>query len=361
MSLPTHGANPHYLYEALGIEMPTHCIDLSANINPLGPPASLAENWSSFYSSITQYPDPNAAQLTKRLAEKEGLPEGSILIGNGGAEMITLVGRLLAGKKVLIIQPAFAEYAESCYAAGCDVSFHQLQAPNWELKLEPLRPLLQENDAVFLCTPNNPTGISFPQEVVQDLVSECKKENCLLVIDEAFYDFTDDAFTYAPFVETNQHVVILRSLTKIYAIPGLRLGYLLADAALVQKLKVYKPHWSVNAIALSAGQLCIEEEKYVEETRAYISEQKQRLFTFFNEHGFEYSNSTINFYLLRDGGAEDASELLTFLLKKGIIPRHTYNFPGLDGKWLRFAIKSAEDNTELMGALRQWRDQRSTL
>ena len=156
-------------------------------------------------------------------------------------------------------------------------------------------------------------------------------------------------------------MVILRSLTKIFAIPGLRLGYLLADEALVQQLKVFKPHWSVNAIALSAGQLCIEEEKYVEETRVYISEQKQRLFAFFKEYGFEVSNSTINFYLLRDRGAEDASELMTFLLKKGIIPRHTYNFPGLDGKWLRFAIKSAEDNTELMGALRQWRDQHSTL
>ena len=361
MSLPTHGANPHYLYEALGIEMPSHCIDFSANINPLGPPASLGENWSSFYNSITQYPDPHAAQLTKRLAEKESLPESSILIGNGGAEMITLVGRLLAGKKVLIIQPAFAEYAEACHAASCEVSFYQVQAPNWELELEPLRPLLQQNDAVFLCTPNNPTGISFPQEVVQELVRECKKENCILIIDEAFYDFTDDAFTYASLVETNEHVVILRSLTKIFAIPGLRLGYLLANEALVQQLKTYKPHWSVNAIALAAGQLCIGEEEYMEDTRAYISEQKQRLFTFFEEYGFEVSNSTINFYLLKDRGAEDASELLSFLLKKGIIPRHTYNFPGLDGRWLRFAVKSENDNTELMGALRQWRDQHSTL
>ena len=361
MSLPTHGANPHYLYEALGIEMPLHVIDFSANINPLGPPASLAENWSSFYSHIIKYPDPHAAQLTKRLAEKEGVHEGSILVGNGGAEMITLVGRLLTGKKVLIIQPAFAEYAESCHAAGCEVSFYQLQAPNWELELEPLRPLLQQNDAVFLCTPNNPTGISFPQEVVQELVRECEKENCIVVIDEAFYDFTDDAFTYASLVTTNHHVVILRSLTKIFAIPGLRLGYLLADEALVQQLKTYKPHWSVNAIALAAGQLCIEEDAYIEQTRAYIREQKQRLFMFFEENGFEVSNSSINFYLLKDQGAEDASALLTYLLKKGIIPRHTYNFPGLDGRWLRFAVKSEEDNTVLMGALQQWRDQHSTL
>lgn len=361
MSLPTHGANPHYLYEALGMEMPKECIDFSANINPLGPPPSLAENWSSFYNSMIHYPDPHATQLTKRIAEKEKLPERSILMGNGGAEMITLVGRLLAGKKVLIIQPAFAEYAEACLAAGCEVSFHQLQAPNWELELDPLRPLLQQNDAVFICTPNNPTGVSFPQEVVNELVVECKQANCIVVIDEAFYDFTDDAFTYSSLVSTNEHVIILRSMTKIFAIPGIRLGYLLANETLVQQLKTYKPHWSVNAIALAGGQLCLEEDTYIEQTRAYIKEQKQRLFTFFAEYGFEVSNSSVNFYLLRDRGAEDASELLSFLLKKGIIPRHTYNFPGLDGRWLRFAVKREEDHTVLMEALRQWRDQHSIL
>ena len=251
----------HIIYmKRLELKCPLHCIDFSANINPLGPPPSLEKHWSSFYSSITHYPDPHASQLTKLLAAKERLPESSILIGNGGAEIITLVGRLLAGKKVLIIQPAFAEYAEACQAAGCEVSFYQLQEPDWELDLEKLRPLLKEHDAIFLCTPNNPTGVSFSEEVVHELVMECKKENCIVVIDEAFYDFTDDAFTYASLVEEHEHVVILRSLTKIFAIPGLRLGYLLAAAPLVQQMKTYKPHWSVNAIALAAGKLCIEEE-----------------------------------------------------------------------------------------------------
>lgn len=361
MSLPTHGANPHYLYDALKIEMPLYCIDFSANINPLGPPSSLEKHWSSFYSSITHYPDPHALQLTKLLATKEGVPESSILIGNGGAEIITLVGRLLAGKKVLIIQPAFAEYAEACHAAGCEVSFFQLQEPDWELNLDQLRPLLKEHDAIFLCTPNNPTGVSFPKKVVHELVIECKKENCIVVIDEAFYDFTDDAFTFASLVEVHEHVIILRSLTKIFAIPGLRLGYLLAAAPLVQQMKSYKPHWSVNAVALAAGKLCIADKAYIEQTRVYIKEQKQRLNAFFEEYGFEVSNSSINFYLLKDPGAEDASVLLSFLLKKGVIPRHTYNFPGLDGRWLRFAVKSAADNIELMEALRQWRDQHSIL
>lgn len=361
MSLPTHGANPHYLYEALGIDMPNHYVDFSANINPLGPPPTLKENWPRFFESITYYPDPHAAQLTARLAEKEGLSEGSILVGNGGAEMITLVGRYLAGKKVLIIQPAFAEYAEACHAAGCEVSYYQLNEPNWELNLEPLLPLLKENDAIFLCTPNNPTGVAFSEDVVRKLVKECEKWNCLVVMDEAFYDFVDDNFTYGPLVADHSHVIILRSLTKIFAIPGLRLGYLLGNEALIQQMKMNKPHWSVNAIALEAGKLCMEEDHFIQQTRAYIKKQKQRLFSFFKENGFEFSNSVINFYLLKDPNTEDCGELLSFLLKRGIIPRHTYNFPGLDGRWLRFAIKSDKENSLLMEGLAQWRKERSIL
>ena len=105
----------------------------------------------------------------------------------------------------------------------------------------------------------------------------------------------------------------------------------------------------------------MKKRTYIEQTRRYIKEQKQRLYAFFEEYGFEVSNSSINFYLLKDPGVEDSSVLLSFLLKKGVIPRHTYNFPGLDGRWLRFAVKSAADNTELMEALRQWRNQHSIL
>lgn len=361
MLLPTHGANPHYLYKALEMDMPSTYVDFSANINPLGPPSSLQEHWSRLFNNIIHYPDPHAVELTKLLARKEQLSEHSILVGNGGAEMITLVARLLAGKKVLIIQPAFAEYAESCCAAGCDVSFYQLQEPNWDLNIEPLIPYLQENDAVFLCTPNNPTGISFAEESVRELIAECERANCMLVIDEAFYDFTEEAFTYAPLLNQHKHVIILRSLTKIFAIPGLRLGYMLADAEIIQQLKPYKPHWSVNAIALEAGKLCLREEAYVEKTRAYISEQKQKLFSFFSEYGFDVSDSSINFYLLKDPKVEDSQAMLRFLLSKGIIPRHTYNFPGLDGRWLRFAIKSERDNQVLMEGLQEWRKKRSTL
>lgn len=357
MQLPTHGSNPHYLYEALGIEMPQTYLDFSANINPLGPPSSIKERWLGFFEGILGYPDPHALELTHLIAKKEALPEASVLVGNGGAEIITLVANKLANERVLIIQPAFAEYAESCLAAGCEVDFFQLEAPGWEIDLDRLRPLLPEYAAIFLCTPNNPTGISYEEEVVRDLIKACQKADCLIVLDEAFYDFTDTAFSYASLITEFPHLLILRSMTKIFAIPGLRLGYLLADPAIITRAKAFKPHWSVNHIALEVGKLCLAEEEYMNRTRAYMQAQKNKLFSLYKELDMVVSDSTVNFYLVKD----ETLSLLPFLLKKGIVPRHTYNFPGLDGKWLRFAVKSEQDNTALMEAVKQWRNQGSIL
>ncbi|MFE0504753.1 threonine-phosphate decarboxylase CobD [Peribacillus butanolivorans] len=357
MALPSHGSNPHYLYEALEIEMPESVLDFSANINPLGPPLRIKERWSEFFEGILNYPDPHAVELTKLIAKKEALPEQSVLVGNGGAEIIMLVANRLANKKVLIIQPAFAEYAEACLAAECEVDFHQLDAPEWQLDLDRLIPQLPGYDAIFLCTPNNPTGISFKQEAVRELIKECGKANCLVVLDEAFYDFTENAFTYASLITQFPHLLILRSMTKIFAIPGLRLGYLLAAPDIINQAKTYKSHWSVNHVALEVGKICLAEEEYIEKTRAYIQLQKQKLFRFYEEHELIVSNSTVNFYLVKD----ESLSLLPFLLKKGIVPRHTYNFPGLDGKWLRFAVKSERDNAMLMEGVRQWRNLGSVL
>jgi threonine-phosphate decarboxylase len=357
LRLPTHGSNPHYLYEALGIERPSSYLDFSANINPLGPPSSIKERWMGFFDGILDYPDPHAVELTNLIAKREALPEQSVLVGNGGAEIITLVANMMANKQVLIVQPAFAEYAEACLAAGCEIEFFQLQAPEWELDLDRLLPLLPKYDAVFLCTPNNPTGISFKISAVRELIRACGEANCLIILDEAFYDFTDDAFTYSSLLKQFPHLIILRSMTKIFAIPGIRLGYLLGAPAIIERARVYKSHWSVNHIALEVGKLCLSEGEYIQKSRAYIQGQKQKLFRFYKEQDLMVSDSTVNFYLVKD----ESGSLLPCLLKKGIVPRHTYNFPGLDGRWLRFAVKSEQDNAVLMEGVSQWRNRGSVL
>lgn len=357
MKLPAHGANPHYLYDSLCVSQPELVIDFSTNVNPFGPPEKLRTLWPSFFQTIQDYPDPNTIQLRKMLAEQIGVSEEHILLGNGGAEIIHLVANMLSKRKVLIIHPAFSEYEAACQASGCQIFRYMLSEGKWELSSKELLKQLDEVDAVFLCTPNNPTGVVYEASEVTQLLDACVKRNVFLIIDEAFYDFYQwgETASFARYVSNNPHVLIIRSLTKMYAIAGLRLGYVIAHPDIVRNLSLHQPHWSVNQIALKAGEVCLAEADFVTKTVEKVAKERARLFHFFKENQFVFSNSKVNYYLLRDQRIQDQQPLLIFLLKKGIVPRHTKNFPGLSGRWLRFAIKRKQENNYLLEALTEWR------
>ncbi|MBV7504656.1 threonine-phosphate decarboxylase CobD [Bacillus sp. sid0103] len=361
MIWPSHGSNPQYLYEAMGLALPKQYIDFSANINPLGPPPALKERWQDFFKEIHVYPDPFATQLKDRISKSEQIPMDFILIGNGGAELITLLARRLAGKKVVIVEPAFSEYETTCQANNCEIVYHQLREPRFELISDDLRSSLNGADALFLCNPNNPTGIQYPMSTIISILEECEEQDCLVILDEAFFDFLTDYVSFVPYLNRFSNLIIIRSLTKMFAIPGIRLGYLLAQPAIVSELAKLQSHWSTNTIALLAGELCMQDESFIKESQEYIGYERKRLFAFFKQNEFVVSASSVNFYLLQDPQIKDQFALFEFLLHKGIIPRHTFNFPGLEGRWLRFAIKDHEENNQLMEVLAQWRHPHSSL
>ena len=355
MTLPSHGSNPHYIYESLKLAQPDRSIDFSANVNPLGPPPALKDNWMEAFELITTYPDPNASSLTSKLASLNHVQENELLIGNGGAELITLVGRYLAGKRICIVQPAFSEYEEACRSAGCDITYHTLEEGRWTLEPTHLIEKMPYVDAIFLCTPNNPTGVTYDPASVLALFEASEKHNCLLIIDEAFADFLSEDTSYVSALHTFSKLVLLRSLTKMYAIPGLRLGYMMAHPDIISAVDALQPHWSVNALALMAGELCLQEKEHVNETRDFIQQERETLQLFFEKNHYRYSDSSVNFYLLKDPELEDQAPLMHYLMENGIVPRHTENFPGLNGKWLRFAIRTSDENRRLMEVLEAWR------
>lgn len=357
LNLPQHGSNPQYVYQEMGIEKPDQIMDLSANINPLGPPKHLEQNWMSFFQKINDYPDPYSLSLKTMISEKNEINMDSVLIGNGGAELISLVGRLLLEKNVLITEPGFSEYEKACQANDCRIYYHYLKEPHWELHIHEIKEKLEAIDAVFLCNPTNPTGVFYSYDTIVQLLEECKKANALLIVDEAFYDFVEEYTPIAALINDYKNLVILRSMTKMFAIPGLRLGYMMAHPSVVEEISVYQSHWNVNALAMTAGELCLQDESFVHRTVQYIKKERTRLFAFFEKEGFVYSPSEVNFYLLKEPKKDHMGELFAYLLKKGIVPRHTCNFPGIEGKWLRFAIKSIEENNQLMEALKEWKQQ----
>lgn len=355
-----HGSNPQYVYEALQLPMPKQIIDFSVNLNPFGPPLSLKKNWSHYFEQVEDYPDPYGNEFKALIAKKENVSIESILLGNGGAELIMLLATFLAGKRVLLIQPTFTEYEKMCRAYGCDLSHFYVQEGDWNLNVgSSLIEQIKGMDAVFLCHPNNPTGVAYATSTLLDLLAICEQHDCFLIVDEAFYDFLDDHRTLAPYIQEHPYLVVIRSLTKMYSIAGLRLGFMLANERVIQQISALQPHWSVNAIALAAGKNCLKEEQFVVKTRQFIEGERQRLLTNLRSLGYLISNSQVNFYLLKDPTFDEQLSLFTFLLKKGIVSRHTINYPSLNGRWLRFGVKQSSENDLLLEALMEWKSDSS--
>jgi len=339
----------------MGLTLPQAYLDFSANINPLGPPKVLKENWNDIYNRIATYPDPYALTLKNLISQKEQIPPESLLVGNGGAEIIYLIARMLEGKSILLAHPTFSEYEQACRAHQCEIISCRLEAPDFKLNLDQIIEKLPEAGAMFFCQPNNPTGIAYSVFDILKLIEACEKRQSLFILDEAFYDFLTEKQSLITYINEFSNLIIIRSLTKMFAIPGLRLGYAAAHPDIIARLQSLQPHWSTNAVAIAAGELCIKEEAFIRETKDYISRERETLFTYLKKQKFRFTASKVNFYLLQDPYIEDQFPFFEFLLRHSIIPRHTFNFAGLSGKWLRLAVRSSEENRRLMEVLDRWR------
>ncbi|TCP31254.1 L-threonine O-3-phosphate decarboxylase [Scopulibacillus darangshiensis] len=356
MKLPAHGANPTHLLEALGLEQTNHALDFSVNINPLGPPAILKTVWHELYQHISGYPDPNARELRDLISQETGLKSTQILAGNGAAELIQLLARFLTGSEVLVVDPTFSEYASSCKSLHCRIeSFALSEKERWQLRADLILPHLQGKRALFLCHPNNPTGAIYSYSEILKLIQGAQKAGVMVIIDEAFYDFCENDITVAPLVKLYKNLIVLRSLTKMYAIAGIRLGYLLADEQVINKLKACQPQWSVNALAQSIGKMCIQDQEHRKTTVDYIAQERDRVTTRLRELDYVISDSSVNYFLFRDRKKQRLDHLIVYLIKNGVIPRHTANFITLDNQYLRFSIKMKEENDQLLAILEKWR------
>lgn len=332
--------------------MPAALTDFSVNINPLGPPAFIRENWENYFQYIEDYPDPHARELIHSISLKEQLPEEMILAGNGAAQLIFLLGEMLRGEEVLIVEPAFSEYKEALRAFGAAISSLVLdERTGWDLD-DRIFPAMRGKKAVFLCSPNNPTGKMYSRDMMLQVINAAAEAGTFIICDEAFLDFAEHAPSFAPYITRYPNIIVLKSVTKMYSLAGLRLGYVLAAPPIAAKLLAKQPHWSVNALAQVIGASCMEDSTHASKTRNYVSEERIRVTSELRKTGFTVYPSSVNFYLI---DAPQKEGLYRFLLKKGIVARHTENFNGLDGDYLRFSVKTEEENDLLVHALKEWK------
>jgi len=315
-------------------------MDYSANISPLGIPKRSEEAILASLDRLVHYPDVECRSLRAMLSEKEGIPADFILCGNGAAELIFALANGLKPKRALVAAPGFAEYEQALSGAGCELSFYELkEAQGFAYQEDYFQNITEELDMVFLCNPNNPTGGTVDRAFLIAAAERCRECGCLLVVDECFNKFLDDAeaVTMKPYLEQYPNLVILDAFTKIYAMPGLRLGYCMtANERIREKMRSVMQPWSVSTLAQVAGEAALEEEFYVYEVRTVIREERSFLEHEMRKLGLTVFSARANF--------------IFFKAPESILIRDCSNYRGLKKGYFRIAVRGHRENEALMRA-----------
>ncbi|MCX8043473.1 MAG: threonine-phosphate decarboxylase CobD [Desulfobacterota bacterium] len=351
-----HGGNIYAIARELG-KHTNELIDFSANINPLGFPRGLSILLRRAHSAILNYPDPDAFDCTAALAHYHKLPHNYILPGNGSTELIYLLPDILKPRRVLIVTPTFTEYVRSYQYRRVSITPFPTEV---EDRFLPDVKLLQKRlhrgicDVLYLCNPGNPSGALIKRNDMTEIVHAANANNITVVLDEAFMDFTE-THSMKSLVKRFNNLIVLRSLTKFFGIPGLRFGYLIANPDIITAAKKRCAPWSINALAQSAAVAVLKNRSFIEKTRTYVSKARKGLFKELkNIQGLEAIPGHANFILIRLKHPHiTAPQLFQKLLHHNIIIRTCEDFEGLDETFFRIAVKKHRQNMQLVTALKK--------
>jgi cobyric acid synthase CobQ/L-threonine-O-3-phosphate decarboxylase len=345
-----HGGNITRLAEKLGCK-PAEILDFSANINPLGPPAFLRRLINTHIPDLVHYPDPDCRQLVADIAQSFTLTPQQIVVGNGTSELLFQLPLVLQPKRAIIPAPAYIDYALACQRAGIPTRFFPL-APEQSFKpdLRQLESGVQPGDLVILGQPNNPTGQMNDRAGLVGLAQ--RHPDVLFLIDEAFAGFVPSHTSLSGSVD---NLLVLYSLTKIFAIPGLRLGFLAAAPEICNKLLRDRAPWSVNTLAQVVGCACLNDKKYLEESRLCVAKERQRLMDDLGRlPSLHPLPSDANFICIRCEHHKYSGTRLadTLLNEHHISIRVCENYQNLDQRYFRIAVRPEAENKKIVQALR---------
>ncbi len=325
-------------------------LDFSANINPLGPPDYLRRLISANLHRIARYPDPGYADFRRAAAVCCAVNPRQIIIGNGTSEIIYALPRALEMRRGWLPAPSYIGYEEALRAAAVPVKFLSAAADlsfNWrEL------PDMEAAEAIFLGNPNNPTGYLLDLTALRTAARQYS--GVMFIIDEAFIDFSGQRLSAIPLIDEGlANIIVLRSMTKFYAIPGLRLGYAVAAETVAAAIERQLPPWRLNTLAAIVGQEIINDEEYGNNSRAQVTKLRHTLQRGLAAlPGLQVFPGTANYLLLRvTSDKVTARQIAEHLLAQGIVLRRCNNFRGLDDSFLRLAVRTAPENERLLVAL----------
>jgi histidinol-phosphate aminotransferase len=331
----------------LGIE-PDAIIKLASNENPLGPSPKAVEAMRAALSNAHLYPDGNGFYLCKAVAAKLGLAPENVILGNGSNEVIEFLGHafLNPGDDVIIFQYAFIIY--KLLATSFAARTIELPTPNFQQDLGAvLDAITPKTRLIFIPNPNNPTGSLISQRAIDSFMSRVS-ENIVVVFDEAYFEFLDDPPDTLQYVRERRNVVVLRTFSKIHGLAGLRIGYGVAPADLIEVLHKTRQPFNVNSIAQAGALAALEDDAYVRETKRVIDEGRAYLQEQFSEMQVSFVPAVANFVMVNVG---DGCAVFEKLLRRQIIVRPLKGY-GLR-EWVRITVGTMEENKRLIGALRE--------
>ena len=352
-----HGGDVYTAKELLQTEK---LVDFSANINPFGVPDSVQHAIADSVPILVHYPDPYCRELRMALARYHQVHASHIVCGNGGADIIFRLIRAAAPHYALVPVPTFSEYGEALEECGCKV--HYWHMPDPFLVTEALLEEIQRGvyDFLVLCNPNNPTGALIEPDLLYKIMELAKQKNMLVLLDECFCDMTGDetgTCSMIPSYEAYPNLFLLKSMTKLYAIPGLRLGYgICADEKLVEQVRTTGQPWPVSTLASAAGCAALEDAAYRMQFLTFLKTERQYLYKGLQELGFRVWMPHANYVSFQVPGC---CVLDQELLPYGILLRHCDNYQGLHAEYYRAAVRTHEENAYFLRCMRCVIEERS--
>lgn len=301
----------------------------------------LQDNWEI----LSSYPEPDAFSLKEALADYHSLKTDNFIIGNGATEIFYLVAQAFADSKTLIAVPSFAEYKDACKSFKHSISF---------CKIEDLHEAKNEYDLIIICNPNNPNGHIYSHNEIENLLNKHTKAS--LLIDEAFVDFIVEDISSVQLVEKYERLMICKSMTKDYAIPGLRLGYLIANKNIIEKVEAFKQPWSVNALAIEAGKYALKYCQNLLPNTIELNKDREIFQEQINKiEGFKCHKTHTPFFLVET--KHNSTKLKDYLKNKhAILIRDASNFESLDNHYFRLNTLDEKRNNMLIKALEEYAD-----
>ncbi|MGM0689397.1 MAG: pyridoxal phosphate-dependent aminotransferase [Bacillota bacterium] len=323
-------------------------IDFSSNINPFGPPPGLLEFLRRSLPEIVSYPSPQARELREKLGLFLNLPLECLLIGNGANELIHLLLLWRRPGKVFVPAPSFSEYERAAVLAGARVE-HYFLPPGEEIDFSSLACKLDQGDLMVFCNPNNPTGMLSTRSDLTNLVDAAAERGATVLIDESFIPLTGK-LEESLRDQRCGNLWVVTSLTKIWSLPGLRLGFAIGPQEDVKEITRWGDPWRVNTLAQKAGIFCLGRKSYLKKSLALIEKERRFLTGRFRETGaFYVYEGSANYLLLRGlNPAFNVAEYQDYLAKRGILIRRADNFCSLDQRYFRIAVLKRPENLRLL-------------